>query len=74
MVLGRIPPELAVVLEERHHGRVRGLGERIELRVPEKDVGALLLRALEAGADVVSVTPHRVSLESIFLSAVEEKS
>jgi hypothetical protein len=29
---------------------------------------------LEAGAEVVSVTPHRVSLESIFLHAVEEGS
>ncbi len=74
VVLGRIPPELAAALEERHRGRVRGLGERIELRVPEKEVAALLKRALEAGAEVVSVTPHRGSLESIFLSAVEEES
>ena len=32
---------------------------------------AALRVAMEAGAEVVSVTPHRVSLESIFLSAVE---
>ena len=73
VVLGRLPTELATDLQEHYRERVRGLGERVELRVPEKEVRALLQRALEAGAEVVSVTPHRVSLESIFLSAVEEK-
>ena len=73
VVLGRLPPELATALQERYGERVRGLGGRVELRVPEKEVAALLSRALEAGAEVVSVTPHRVSLEAIFLSAVEEK-
>jgi len=28
--------------------------------------------ALDAGAEVISATPHRVSLESIFLSTVSE--
>jgi hypothetical protein len=40
----------------------------------EKYVGDVLRIAMEAGADVISVTPHRRSLESIFLSAVEEGS
>ncbi len=73
VVLGRLPPELAAALQEHYGERVRGLGGRVELRVPEKEVAALLSRALEAGAEVVSVTPHRVSLEAIFLSTVEEK-
>ena len=30
--------------------------------------------ALAVGAEIVSVTPHRESLESIFLHAVEEGS
>jgi hypothetical protein len=34
----------------------------------------VLQSALEVGAQVVSVTPYRVSLESIFLHAVEEGS
>ena len=50
------------------------VAERIEVRVREKDVEALLQSALEVGAQVISVTPHRVSLESIFLHAVEEGS
>jgi hypothetical protein len=51
---------------------VRGLGDRIEVRVAEKHVSDVLRLAMEAGADIVSVTPHRVSLESIFISAVEK--
>ncbi len=42
------------------------------MRIAEKDTSAALRFAVEAGAQVVSVTPHRVSLESIFLSAVSE--
>jgi hypothetical protein len=59
-------------MEERFGARLRGHGERIELRIAEKDTSAALRVALEAGAEVISVTPHRVSLESIFLSAVEQ--
>ena len=44
----------------------------IELRVDDKRVPELLRIALEAGSAVISVTPHRASLESIFLSAVNE--
>ena len=36
-----------------------------------KSLNEVLQMALTAGADVVSVTPQRVSLESSFLSAVE---
>ncbi len=72
LVLANVPPETAVSMEERFAASVRGHGERIELRIAEKDTSAALRVAMEAGAEVVSVTPHRVSLESIFLSAVEE--
>ena len=51
---------------------MRGLGERVELTVPEKQVREVLETALESGADVVSVTPHRNSLEDVFLTAVQE--
>ena len=61
-------------LEEVCAAELRGLGERVELRVPEKHVGDALSRLLAAGAEVISVIPHRASLESIFLSAVEEDS
>ena len=60
-------------LEEVCAAELRGLGERVELRVAEKHVGDALSRLLAAGAEVISVTPHRTSLESIFLSAVEQE-
>jgi ABC-2 type transport system ATP-binding protein len=71
LVLSQVSPALASLLEERLGARLRGLGDRIEVRVAEKRVSEALREALAAGAEVVSVVPHRVSLESIFLSAVE---
>ncbi len=73
LVLSHVPAALGATLAERWGERVRGHGERIELRLPEKEVSEAVRQAIEAGANVVSVTPHRVSLESIFLSAVEEE-
>jgi ABC-2 type transport system ATP-binding protein len=72
LVLAGLPPELPAQLEERFGVKLRGHGERIEVRVPEKHVQTLLHAAVGAGAQVVSLTPHRVSLESIFLHAVNE--
>ena len=69
LVLSRLPVGLAGMLEERF-GELRPCGEHVEVRVPAKAVGDVLGRCLADGADVVSVTPHRASLESIFLSAV----
>ncbi len=70
VVLGRIPAQLALALEERLGARPRPIADRVEVRVREKDVDALLGMALGAGASVISITPHRVSLEAVFLSAV----
>jgi ABC-2 type transport system ATP-binding protein len=72
VVLAHLPPEAAASLEEQFGARLRGVDDRIELRVAEKLVNPLLHAAIAAGAEVVSVTPHRMSLESIFLSAVAE--
>ena len=71
LVVAGLTAEAATELEERVGARLRGIGDRIELRVPEKAVGEALEVALGARATVVSVTPHRVSLESIFMTAVE---
>jgi len=46
----------------------------MEVRVREKDVESVLRVALESGAAVVSITPHRVSLETVFLSAVQAEA
>ena len=72
IVLANLPPEVAEQLGERFAVTMQGLGERLELRVAEKDVGGVLDRGISSGAEVVSVTPHRHSLEDVFLDAVRE--
>ena len=74
VVLARLPPDAVMIIEERFGVSMRGQGDHVEMRVPEKDVKDLLRLALDTDSEVVSVTPHRVSLESIFLSAVKEDS
>jgi ABC-2 type transport system ATP-binding protein len=71
VVLTGVPPELIERFEQEYGAQVGGRGEHIELRVGEKNVSELVRAALGAGAELRAVTPHRVSLESIFLSAVE---
>ena len=72
VVLSRLPAETAAELEEKFSVEMRGLGERVELTLPEKRVRDVLELALASGADVISVTPHRSSLEEVFLNAVQE--
>jgi hypothetical protein len=69
-----LAPELAEAFERRYGALVSGRGENLEFRVAEKNVGELLRQALDAGAEVRALAPHRVSLESIFLSAVEQEA
>ena len=70
LVLSRLDPALAARLEDRFALTLRGHGDRIECQVPTKHVGDVLAAALEARAEIVSVTPVRPSLEQVFLSAV----
>jgi ABC-2 type transport system ATP-binding protein len=72
LLVTSVPAQLAARLEERFAAQLRGVGDRIEVRVPEKDVDAALSMLLEGGARVLSVSPYRASLEQVFLSAVEE--
>ena len=72
VVVAGLAPETGARLEEEFGACLRGHGDRIELRVAEKSVSDVLRTVLGASAEVLSVTPHRVSLESIFLSAVEK--
>ncbi|HME71830.1 MAG TPA: ABC transporter ATP-binding protein, partial [Myxococcota bacterium] len=69
IVFAGLSPELASRFEERG-AKLRGVADRLEVRVAEKDASRVLREALDAGAEVVSVAVHRASLESIFLSAV----
>ena len=72
VTLESVSPEFAVMLETRYSVELRGVRDRIEFRLDEKHVGSLLRTALQTGARVVSVMPHRPSLEKVFLTAVEE--
>jgi ABC-2 type transport system ATP-binding protein len=73
IVLAQMPAESATQMEEDYSVEMRGIGERVELTVSAKDVGAVLGAALGAGAQVISVTPNRHSLEEVFLNAVREE-
>ena len=72
IVVARLQPELADEIETRLEATLRGQGEKVELRVADKHVSDALKLLVESGAEVVSVTPQRASLEEIFLTAVEE--
>ena len=74
LVVAGLSAEAASALEADLAARLRSLGDRIEIRVPSKSASAALRLALAGGAEIVSVTPHRVSLESIFLSAVDRSA
>lgn len=73
VVISGLAPEVVLRLEEEFDLEMRGLGERVELSVRDKDVQEVLRIAIQTGAEVVSVTPHRRSLEEAFLSAVREE-
>lgn len=73
IVVSGITPELTNLLEEKHGAELRGVGARVELRVKEKAVEAVLYAVLKARGRVQAVTPHRVSLETAFLEAVQEE-
>ena len=70
VVVASLAPETAEQLEDRFELRMRGLGERVELQVEEKDVNAVLDCVMTWGAEIISVSPHRQSLEDVFVEAV----
>jgi ABC-2 type transport system ATP-binding protein len=70
LVFSRLPAEVATQIEATFEASFKGLGERVEIHVPDKQVSRLLMMALEAGGEVVSVAKNRVSLESVFLETV----
>jgi ABC-2 type transport system ATP-binding protein len=72
LVLAGVRPALLERLEQQPGVAVRGHGARVELVLAQKAVADALRAALEAGAQVESVAPRRATLESLFLSAVQE--
>jgi hypothetical protein len=51
---------------------VQTVGEQVEVQVRDGQVRDFLQSALRCDAEVLSVTQNRVSLENIFLEAVEQ--
>jgi ABC-2 type transport system ATP-binding protein len=72
VVLAGLAPEAAAGIEEDFGVEFRGLGERVELVVNSKAMQDVLGSALKSGAEVISVTPQRKSLEDVFMSVVRE--
>lgn len=59
-------------IAERFQASVRDSGDHSQFGVAEHQVDDVLRALLEQGARVVSVTPRRATLETIFLNAVQE--
>ncbi len=74
LVVSSVAPDLIERFEDGFETEVRGSGDRIELRLQEKDVAEALRLVLDSGGKVLSLAPHRASLETIFLSAVNESA
>ncbi|HIF99701.1 MAG TPA: ABC transporter ATP-binding protein [Myxococcales bacterium] len=72
IVLAHLAPEVAEQLGAKFSARVQTVGEQVEVQVMDGQVRDLLKSALEAGAEVLSLSPNRISLERIFLEAVEQ--
>jgi ABC-2 type transport system ATP-binding protein len=72
VVVAGLPSEVAERIEANFDVELRGLGERVELIGGSKLMQKLLGIVLESGAEVISLTPHRKSLEDVFMSAVQE--
>jgi ABC-2 type transport system ATP-binding protein len=67
-----LAPDFAEEAGVRFGAELSGRGDRITIRVPEKQVSELLGAALAQGAQVEELLPVRADLESLFLHAVEE--
>jgi len=70
VVIANLAAEHATRISEHFEAPLRGVGDRIELRFAAKQTDEAVRMALDAGGSIVSVSPHRDSLESVFLTAV----
>jgi ABC-2 type transport system ATP-binding protein len=70
VTLAGLAPDFADELEARVGGNLRGRGERVTVRVAEKEMHELVQAAIARGARVEEVVRHRQDLETLFLDAV----
>ena len=73
LTLSSLPPDFAEEIEARLGVKLGGRGERVMLRLGEKEMNELLQAALARGARVEELVRHREDLEALFLRAVESQ-
>jgi ABC-2 type transport system ATP-binding protein len=71
VTLSSLPPDFAEEIESRLAAPLVGRGDRVVLRVPEKEMHELVQQALARGARLVELVRHRENLEDLFLRTVE---
>jgi ABC-2 type transport system ATP-binding protein len=72
VTLASLPPDFVEELEGQLGARLDGRGERVTLRLAEKEMHELVQAALVRGARIEEIVRHREDLETLFLRAVEE--
>jgi ABC-2 type transport system ATP-binding protein len=73
VTLASLPPDFAEEVEAQLGTKLAGRGERVTLRLPEKEMNELVQAALARGARIEEIVRHREDLEALFLRAVESQ-
>jgi ABC-2 type transport system ATP-binding protein len=71
VTLSSLPADFAEEMEARAGAPLAGRGERVVVRVAEKEMHELVQAALARGARLEEVVRHREDLEALFLRTVE---
>ena len=73
VTLSGLAPDFAEELESQLGAKLTGRGERVTLRLPEKQMHELVQSALARGACLEELVRHRDDLETLFLRTVESQ-
>jgi ABC-2 type transport system ATP-binding protein len=73
LTLSSLPPDFAEEMEAQLGVKLGGRGERVTVRLGEKEMNELLQAALARGARLEELVRHREDLEALFLRAVESQ-
>jgi len=73
LTLAGLPADFAEELEATLGTSLGGRGDRVTLRLPEKETNELVQAALARGARVEELMRHREDLEALFLRAVRSQ-
>ena len=72
VTLSGLAPDFAEEVEAQLGAKLGGRGERVTLRLAEKEMNELVQAALARGARVEEIVRHREDLETLFLRTVAE--